>query len=299
MKRIITFMLAAASLFVATAAQAQTIDAWLKGHYGSTGDLLCNSGVVGFNTPYGCGVAPSSNAPTASGYVLCGGGPLTASFTDAVSCGFEFWKLSGSNVLSTQNPMLIDATASTNAAPAVGGFYMTGGTQTSRFYLTDSATMIQAAWGDRIQIVGYHGIAIYGGVTGVVPAPEAGGGSGDWGLEVHAGGSKGLKVDGSVQIGSSGTAISSTYAATASFTSSVGPQTCTTLATIAVPSNPGAAQGSVCAISATNATSSTTWNAALSCGVTTANTVIIRACNPSTATVTFSSVSIPFRVFNP
>lgn len=100
---------------------------------------------------------------------------------------------------------------------------------------------------------------------------------------------------GGAQIGQSGTAIADSYAATA--TLDIASITSVTCLDTALGSNvTGAAVGDVCVLGLPAAP---TANVAFSCFVSAADTVKIRACNPTGSAVDPASASYSVRVFDP
>lgn len=89
-----------------------------------------------------------------------------------------------------------------------------------------------------------------------------------------------------------GLATAPLTANSASITTTVSAQSCATIATVSVP---GAALGKTCATSATS-TTGTGWQLSISCGVLSAGSVIIRACNPTTSGISISGAVLPVRV---
>jgi len=231
----------------------------------------------------------TGGTPSGSGQVACATGATSAAWENTNACF---------------NPGLrVGSAGASTANPALFGFF--DGATASRIFW-DTFTYGQFTNGGRLQFANYHGISIYGARGSNASLPfETGGGSSDWGLEVHSGGVNGLLVDnnaqinGSLQVGSGGqditsiNGISKVLPANATWNFTIGAQSCV---------NPtftlsGATTGSVCSMSA-GSTAGATANLTWGCLVSATNTVLTHICNVTGASITFNA-NYRYLVFNP
>lgn len=240
-------------------------------------------------------------APASSGYVICSTSVSSASWQSPATCGLatgtNYWSLVGGILEPTSGYNVEVPNGGSSSSPRVLGWTTWASGNYEQLKFGDDGTAIQAGYGQRMQLVGYGGIALYGAQGSAAQlAFEAQGSTADWALEIHTGGTKGLRVDGSTQLGTNGTPISGSYeVTTSSVTVSVSPSTC---AAIWASAGTFITLGSECSTSAT-ATDGTRYNLDLSCGATAAGTVALYACNATTATQNISAKSWKVRYWNP
>jgi len=219
------------------------------------------------------------SVPGGSGYLPCSSGTTQASWTSFGTC----W-----------NDLSLGA-SDTNHSIGWANYPATG-TNMLRYVFGDNGTGFQGGNGDRAEVWSYHGIILSGGRASTsAPSAVTGSGTSDVSVRILSSSSGGgLAIDN--KAGVAGSAISWTGRQTPTISFTIGAQSCGDLTPGTVT---GAVLGAECVMSTYDTSGAANGLVSFGCGVTSADHVGIRVCNPSTSSITVTSKTYSYIVFNP
>jgi hypothetical protein len=223
------------------------------------------------------------SVPSAAGDVLCyASSTPTATFQQPSACF-------GAS-------LLLDPAPSTAVSPGLLGWTGSSSGDAFQMCLGDTANTLQGGFGDKLQLVSYHGIHIVGARGTTTPqAFASGGGTADVALTVVGNGSSNaLEVQGATKLGSSGTAISGSFRGTVTNPALTGAQACLDT-TVTVT---GAATGAECLVGLPSGIAANI-GVSITCYVSATNTAKLHVCNVTAAGITPTPGTYSVRVFNP